>query len=157
MNFISDGFWACSGALIGAAIGGFTTYTIAKKTIKLELQKINISFLIEKLRKLESIKNNYDINYPQAIGSENTKRIIDDYDFLSKTFNDLSHYFFTSIYYAEVLKEYENILLEAENEIIDANSELKTSYFYKGFNLKMDALIKGELKQTISEIKQLTI
>ena len=121
---MNEGFWACVGALIGAAIGGYTTYMVSNKTIKLELKKINISFLIDKLRKLESIKKNYDIDYSQTINSENTQKIINDFEFLSKVFNDLSHYFINSNIYQQVSKIYENILIESENEYNDNNSSV---------------------------------
>lgn len=154
---MNEGVWTCIGALLGATIGGFTTYVITIKTIKLELKKINIIFLIDKLKKLESIKNNYTVNSYQTIDSKNEKDIINNFEILSKIYNDLSHYLINSIYFEEVAKEYEKILLESGSEIEDANSSLRGTYLYRDFNLKMDNLIKNELKHTITEIKQITI
>lgn len=90
---LTEGFWTCMGALIGATIGGFITLTVSKKTIKIELNKIKMSFLVDKLRKLESIKD-FNIKYIQEINQYNEQQVIDDNNYLMKVFENLAHYFF---------------------------------------------------------------
>lgn len=152
MAFFNEGFWAC----IGAIIGGLTTYLVSKETIKMELDKMKISFLIEKLRTLESIKKNYQLDFTQTVDAESETKIINDFEFFSKVYHDLAHYFINSVYLKEVSNEYENIISETENKNNENNNNSIIIYFYRDFNIKMHKLINYELKQTTSEIKKMT-
>lgn len=46
LEFFSEGFWVCAGALIGATIGGVITYIISCQTQKLELKKQKVEYLM---------------------------------------------------------------------------------------------------------------
>lgn len=152
---LSKGFWACVGTLIGALIGGVTSFLISKQTLKLELHKFRLPILLDRLKTLELIKTQYDVDYHNAIDADIANKIRNDYDYLYKKFLHLNHYFIDSSQYLEIKEDYKIISFELEKEIKEERTNDLLTVYQRDFNYKMDKLLTAELVSLQNEISKM--
>lgn len=139
-------------ALAGVLVASLISYKIAKQTQKLELVKLGMSYYVEKMKKLESIRANYNIDYASNINGDEIHQIVADYNFLSKQFKYFEYYFSKSKHY-EIVKNKYDCIVDSMN---DENSPSDLCYhLYKEFNCLVDDLINTELHTTNDKIMKI--
>lgn len=149
-NWITPIF-TLAGVIIGGCISAFVSYLISKQGIDLELKRMKISFLSEKISILESeLKRIADskVTDLQKDDISMYNYTEDTFGTCSKALRSYSHYF-DYCEYEKLRIEHDRIVLLYDDE--NTNEDLLMDMMDE-FNIRMEKIIREELRKNIDTL-----
>lgn len=146
---LSEGFWACLGAIIGGGIGATTSYFITKRMVNLELKKLSIQHLNQKRYYLEIAKR----NLPLILSEIDIQT--DDINNVGRVIYTISQYIPTNEF-SDIMEEIVRLDLISDKNRSPSNSHEQLfqqqahSLYKKSYKIIDDQLIK-----TLNELEAL--